>query len=51
MELTKQLINNELSKAQQLLWSGSLDDVDVAHNIITKLVNDLSDVRDGSKNV
>lgn len=47
MQTTKEFINNELGKAQQLLWSGSLDEVDKAHNIITKLINDLSDVRDG----
>lgn len=41
MELTKELINNELSKAQDLLWSGSLHDIDAANNIITGLINDL----------
>ena len=41
METTKEFINNELSKAQQLLWSGSLDQIDTAHNIITNLINDL----------
>ena len=41
MEVTKELINNELSKAQDLLWSGSLQDVDAAHNIIAGLINDL----------
>lgn len=41
MEVTKQLINDELSKAQDLLWSGSLQDVDAANNIIADLINDL----------
>ena len=41
METTKEFINNELSKAQGLLWSGSLQDVDAAHNIIANLINDL----------
>ena len=41
MHLTKEFINNELYKAQQLLWSGSLDEVDQAHNIVASLLNDL----------
>ena len=41
MEMTKEFINEELSKAQQLLWSGSLHEVDEAHNIIVDLINDL----------
>ena len=41
MHLTKEFINNELYKAQQLLWSGSLDQVDQAHNIVASLLNDL----------
>lgn len=41
METTKEFINNELAKAQDLLWSGSLDEIDTAHNIITNLINDL----------
>ena len=51
MQTTKQFISNELSKAQELLWSGSLHEIDSAQNIITNLINDLCDVRDGSKNV
>lgn len=34
-------INDRLNKAQQLLWSGSLHEVDEAHNIIAKLITDL----------
>lgn len=41
MHLTKEFINNELYKAQQLLWSGSLDEVDQAHNIVASLLKDL----------
>ena len=41
MHFTKEFINNELYKAQQLLWSGSLDQVDQAHNIVASLLNDL----------
>ena len=33
-------INDQLSKAQSLLWSGSLHEVDEAHNIISKLIRD-----------
>lgn len=43
METTKQFINNELSKAQDLLWSGSLDQIDAAHNLITNLLLDLQE--------
>lgn len=42
METTKEFINNELSKAQDLLWSGSLNQIDAAHNIIANLINDLA---------
>lgn len=41
VEMTKEFINNELSKAQDLLWSGSLHQIDAAHNVITKLIIDL----------
>ena len=41
METTKEYIQNELAKAQDLLWSGSLHEVDAAHEIVTRLVNDL----------
>jgi len=33
-------INDQLNKAQALLWSGSLHEVDEAHNIISKLIQD-----------
>ena len=40
MKQTDIYINDQLSKAQALLWSGSLHEVDEAHNIIAKLIND-----------
>lgn len=41
MDLTKEFISNELAKAQQLLWSGSIDEMDRAHNIVSSLLADL----------
>jgi len=40
MKQTDNYINTELSKAQALLWSGSLHEVDEAHNIISNLIKD-----------
>ena len=40
MWMSDEYLNSELYKAQQLLWSGSLHEVDEAHNIIAKLIND-----------
>jgi hypothetical protein len=40
MQQTDNHINQELSKAQALLWSGSLHEVDEAHNIISNLIKD-----------
>ena len=40
MQQTDIYINDQLSKAQALLWSGPLHEVDEAHNIIAKLIND-----------
>jgi hypothetical protein len=40
MQQTDHYINQELSKAQALLWSGSLHEVDEAHNIISNLIKD-----------
>ena len=40
METTKEYINNELIKAQQLLWGGSETENIEAHNIIAKLIED-----------
>lgn len=43
MDLTQIYVNAQLNKAQQLLWDGSLNSSDEAHNIITKLINDMQD--------
>lgn len=40
MQQADHYINKELSKAQALLWSGSLHEVDEAHNIISNLIKD-----------
>ena len=41
MEVTKQHLNKQLNEVQQLLWSGALDEVDKAHNIIADLIKDI----------
>ena len=40
MRMSDTYINEQLSKAQKLLWSGSLHEVDEAHNIISSLIKD-----------
>ena len=40
MQQSDKYINEQLSKAQALLWSGSLHEVDEAHNIVSSLIND-----------
>ena len=40
MWMSDEYLNSELYKAQQLLWYGSLHEVDEAHNIIAKLIKD-----------
>lgn len=40
MQMSDQYIDEQLSKAQALLWSGSLHEQDEAHNIIAKLIKD-----------
>ena len=47
MKMTDIYINNQLNKAQKLLWSGSLHEVDEAHNIIAKLINDRMEKSEG----
>jgi hypothetical protein len=41
--MNKAEINSSLNIAQKLLWSGSLNEVDEAHNIIAKLIVDLEE--------
>ena len=48
MEMSDIYINDQLSKAQALLWSGSLHEVDEAHNIIAKLIKDRMAEREGT---
>jgi hypothetical protein len=40
MKMSDQFINEQLSKAQQLLWGGSETENIEAHNIIAKLIKD-----------
>ena len=40
MKMSDDYINDQLNKAQKLLWSGSLHEQDEAHNIIAKLIKD-----------
>ena len=44
MQATQMYINDQLNKAQKLLWSGSLHEQDEAHNIIAKLIKDREDL-------
>ena len=43
MEMTQTYVNGELLQAQDLLWSGSIDQVDKAHNIISNLITSLQE--------
>jgi hypothetical protein len=43
MIMTKEYVNEQLNKAQQLLWGGSETENIQAHNIIAKLVSQLED--------
>ena len=40
MRMSDTYINDQLNTAQKLLWSGSLHEVDEAHNFIAKLISD-----------
>ena len=40
MKMSDDYLNDQLVIAQKLLWSGSLHEVDEAHNIISKLIYD-----------
>jgi hypothetical protein len=40
MKMSYEYINDQLSKAQQLLWGGSETENIEAHNIISKLIRD-----------
>jgi len=47
MKMSDKYINEQLSKAQALLWSGSLHEQDEAHNIISKLIKDRVEQSEG----
>jgi len=40
MEMSDKYLNDQLSKAQELLWGGSETENIEAHNIISKLIKD-----------
>ena len=40
MKMSDQYLNDQLSKAHAGLWSGSLHEVDEAHNIVSNLIRD-----------
>ena len=40
MKMSDIYINDQLNKAQKLLWYGSLHEQDEAHNIIAELIKD-----------
>lgn len=48
MQQADHYINQELNKAQTLLWSGSLHEVDEAHNIISNLIKDRMEKGEGT---
>jgi len=48
MQQTDKYINEQLNKAQKLLWSGSLHEQDEAHNIIAKLIKDRMSEQEGT---
>ena len=51
MEVTKQHINNELNRAQKLLWGGSETENIEAHNIVAKLIKDLEGIKNSQGHV
>jgi hypothetical protein len=44
MEMSNEHIDYVLERAQALLWSGSLHEVDEAHNLISKLIKDRMEI-------
>jgi tetrahydromethanopterin S-methyltransferase subunit A len=41
--MTKEYLNDQLDKAQKLLWGGSETENIEAHNIIAKLISQMED--------
>ena len=48
MKMSDQYVNDELAKAQTLLWGGSETENIEAHNIISKLIKDRMDLAEKS---
>ena len=44
MKMSDEYLNNQLSRAQELLWGGSETENIEAHNIIAKLIKDREDL-------
>lgn len=49
MKMSDEYINDQLNKAQQLLWGGSETENIEAHNIIAKLIKDREDLIQNSQ--
>jgi formyltetrahydrofolate synthetase len=47
MKTTDTYVDNVLTEAQRLLWSGSLHEVDQAHNMIAELIKTRMSEREG----
>ena len=51
MKMSDNYLNDQLSKAQELLWGGSETENIEAHNIISKLIKDrVEQISQGRKN-
>ena len=48
MKMSDRYVNDQLSKAQELLWGGSETENIAAHNIIAKLIKDREDLIENS---
>ena len=49
MKMSDRYVNDQLSKAQELLWGGSETENIAAHNIIAKLIKDREDLIENSQ--
>ena len=49
MQMTNEYINDQLNKAQKLLWGGSETENIEAHNIIARLIKDREDLIQNSQ--
>ena len=48
MKTTDTYVDNVLEEARRLLWSGSLHEVDQAHNMIAELIKTRMSEREGT---